>query len=74
VATSTLPQKPFHRLNFGEGIDIVIWVHSGVVYAVEAHRDKKTAQARKRFFKKGNNLDYDEVGVFEVKIGKPDDI
>ena len=22
MATSTLPQKPFHRLNFGEGIDI----------------------------------------------------
>ena len=48
---------------------IVIWVHSGVVYAVEAHRAKKTAQARKRFFKKDTNPEYDDVSVVEVEIG-----
>jgi len=53
-------------------IYVVIWVHSGVIYAVEAHRDKKTAQARKRFFKKCTNPDYDDVGVVEVEIGKRD--
>jgi len=39
---------------------------------VEAHRDKETAQARKRFFKKCTNPDYDDVGVVEVEIGKRD--
>lgn len=49
---------------------IVIWVHGGVIYAVAAHRDKKTAQVRKRFYKKNFNPGNDEVGIFEVEIGK----
>lgn len=50
-------------------IYVVVWVHSGVPYAVEAYRDKKTAKARELFFKKDSNPDYDEVGVFQVEIG-----
>lgn len=50
---------------------VVVWVHSGVPCAVEAYRDRKTAKARERFFKKDTNPDYDEVGVFEVEIGVP---
>jgi hypothetical protein len=51
-------------------IYVVVWVHSGVPYEVEAYRDKKTAKARRRFYKKNFDPGDDEVGVFEVEIGK----
>ena len=51
-------------------IYVVVWVHSGVPYEVEAYRDAKTAKARERFYKKDINPDYDEVNTFEVEVGK----
>ena len=49
---------------------VVVGVYSGVIDTVEAYRDDETAQTRADFPKQDINPDYDEVGVFEVEIGK----
>jgi hypothetical protein len=64
---------PTSRVRKSVVIYIVVWVHSGVPYKVEAYRDLKTARTRAKFFKQDFNPDYDEVGVFEVEVGKHDD-
>lgn len=47
---------------------VVVFVYRGIVDTVEAYRDLKTAQARADFFKQNYNPDYDEVGVFGVRM------
>ncbi len=53
-----------------DAVFVVIRVHSGFPFQIEAWRDAKTAQRRAKLFKRDTHLDYDEVGVFPVEIGK----
>ncbi len=56
-----------------EIIWVVVSVASGVPVLVEAYRNKRKALARQRTLRKDINPDYDEVGAFEVEIGKQGD-
>lgn len=49
---------------------VVVFVFRGIIDTVEAYRDLKTAQDRAEILKQNSNPDYDEMGVFEVEIGK----
>lgn len=52
-----------------ETVWVVVVVESGVPILAEAHRDQNLAEQREQFFRASMREDYDEVGVFEVKIG-----
>ncbi|MBI3536543.1 MAG: hypothetical protein HY070_03115 [Chloroflexi bacterium] len=56
-----------------ETIFVVVLVISGIPDTVEAFRDIKTAWAREAELRKDIRPDYDEVGVFEIEIGKRED-
>jgi hypothetical protein len=56
----------------GEVIWVVVLVQSGVPVLVEAYFDEKNAEIREQALREDINPDYDEVGLFEVKIGEPD--
>lgn len=57
-----------------ETVFVVVWVISGIPDTVEAYRDIETAWAREAEFRKDIRPDYDEVGIFEVEIGKRDEV
>jgi hypothetical protein len=47
---------------------VVVLVESGIPTLVEAYRTWKTASKREQILSTNINLDYDSVGVFEVKF------
>ncbi len=49
---------------------VVVSVESGIPALAEAYRDEETARSRERSLREDINPDYDEVGLFEVEIGK----
>ena len=53
---------------------VVVLVESGVPTLAEAYFDEETAKIREQTLRKDIRLDYDEVGLFEVEIGKPDSL
>jgi len=48
---------------------VVVLVISGIPDSVEVYRDRKSALAREKVWRRDLRPDYDEVGVFEVEIG-----
>ncbi len=53
-----------------KAIWIVVLVESGVPTAAEAYIDEETAIIREQFLREDINLDYVDVGIFEVEIGE----
>ncbi len=47
---------------------VVVLVESGIPVLVEAYSDEKKADVREQFLRKDINPDYDEVGLFKIKI------
>lgn len=62
------------RTRKSETVFVVVLVVSGIPDTVEAYRDIETAWAREAEFRKDIRPDYDEVGIFEVEIGKRDEV
>jgi hypothetical protein len=60
--TSKNMEKP------SELIWIVVEVRSGIPVAVEAYKDKVSAEMQERFLRECMNLENDETGVFEIQI------
>lgn len=52
---------------------VVVFVFRGIIDTVEAYRDLETAQNRTEILKQDINPDYDEIGVFEIEVGKSGD-
>ena len=50
---------------------VVVYVHEGVIYAVEAYRDKMAAESRREFYLKEYNREEDDLDVYEVGLGVP---
>lgn len=48
---------------------VVVLVESGIPTLVEAYPTEDDATIREQFLRDAINFDYDETGVFEVKIG-----
>ena len=48
---------------------VVVLVESGIPTLVEAYSAEDDATIREQFLRDAMNFDYDETGVFEVKIG-----
>lgn len=57
--------------NESQVIWAVVLVESGIPTLVEAYGDEETARTRADTLREDINLDYDEVGVFEVETGTP---
>ncbi len=69
TSNRSIPKQP----KKSEMLWTVVLVDCGVPILAEAYRDEKIARLRERTLRKGINPDYDEVGVFEVEIGKRGD-
>ncbi|MBI3242016.1 MAG: hypothetical protein HYZ49_06960 [Chloroflexi bacterium] len=55
-----------------EIIWIVVLVESGVPILVEAYRYEKVARRREHLLRAKMRENYDEAGIFEVKVGQKD--
>jgi hypothetical protein len=60
------------RRKVPEIIWIVVFVQSGVPVLAEAYRYEKVARRREQSLRADMREDYDEVGLFEVKVGQKD--
>jgi hypothetical protein len=49
---------------------VVVLVLSGIPVLAEVYLDEETAQTREQFLREDINLDYDETGIFEVRMGE----
>lgn len=54
-----------------EVVWVVVYVHEGVIYDVEAYRDRKSAESREKFYQKEYNPEEDDLDLYEVELGVP---
>ena len=50
---------------------VVVEVQSGIPVGVNAYLNKRSAVRREQALRKRMRPDYDEVGIFNVRIGQP---